>query len=450
MCDFLDGEIEREMEALMAKYEQDKMLSDYTRKTFKSILPALGYTDVLFSTTNLDRDFKPSKSSGHSDNNFCIISNPRTFVRPVIIIVEYDYDINNHAPNPGADEDTDKYVTSRVKDSMASFWTSGTRKEDVVGIALTHNKDTQERKITFFGICSQHNTISDYKIKCLSSSGEDIKFSVNPTKNKDDLLSLLYSLDDISGGNSICANGTNFYKIPCNLLSRINIEIASVQRSYSEAHVIKIRDELSKLGKQDVVPKGVIQVVENRFSYSVIDGQHRLRAYIDLAKNGYQFDVMVQLIPVISKEEIADVYQEHNKAMAPSEYEKGGDNKLENPSYVMSIAVIEKLQKAFTTKVNGKYLFTEGRGRTNKPRLCRHERIDELMNYFDTNEKGIYLIKKMTADQLFHIIMRTNKELPTTVRASKGRSYAVSTLNICERYDCYLGLVKCREWFNIR
>lgn len=435
-----------------------------TDTTFLKLFKSLGYTDDIFLINHqkfIDPGYnaRMAGASKHSAtlaapykgfSDFCIVSKPGKLSRPLVIIVECKASINNHKPISEEKDDIKKYATSGVKHYMNCFWTSGLGKEDVVGIAFSGgNRDNTKPKISFFGICSQHNKpkSSEYEIKDLGSEDQNIKFTLKSNIDQDDLLSLLYCFADLSNDSPLSANGTNYYKIPCSVLPRITIEASKVQRAYNEGQMIKIRDELLKLEKTDVVPKGVLQVIEHDFTYEIIDGQHRLRAYKELSSRGYIFDIVIQLIIVTKTENIADVYVEHNKAMAASEFEKGGEVKSENLCYIVAVKIMEKLQNTFTTKVDGKQIFNESWVQTKKPKLSRHERVDELKRYFEIDDTGKELIKNNTTEELIEMIMKANKLLPTTARKVNGKGFAALTIRTCENFGCYLGLVDCSEWF---
>lgn len=106
---------------------------------------------------------------------------------------------------------------------------------------------------------------------------------------------------------------------------------------------------------------------------------------------------------------------------------------------------MDELAKIYNIILEGRTIIT--REDTKKPRFKRQTCIDKLTKFFNEDDYVRLLVKKKTVLELIELIKLANDNIPNGARRYNGKPLSGRTWVTFNKYNCYLGLTSCTEWF---
>ncbi len=270
------------------------------------------YLSSLFATAS-------KKDNGNIGRCDIILEEKAAKRNSVVILIECKNDPKKHgSPSENSPVAKKDKAVPGVVHYITKVWSSGNKSKGYTLIGIGVSGIGTQRKITVVGICNLQNVDAEPKIKVLFEN-------INYLPDYKHLLDELYSFKNIPDITYL-QNYENdmIISVPFKIMHRLGFSNA-FQRHYSLSHKNDIVASLTKRraeGKSPVL-LGVIIVAVYEYKYYIVDGQHRFEAYKEDYKiHGEEASTFFQIKYVETLEEVREAYNDHYKAMVPTESEK--------------------------------------------------------------------------------------------------------------------------------
>lgn len=212
---------------------------------------------------------------------------------------------------------------------------------------------------------------------------------------------------------------------------------ADFQRLIDHDHVTEIYHELKTTLDQNripIIPSVVIECTTPYRKY-ILDGQHRTEAYRRLAKDGYDFEIVVNKITVDTEQQAEMLFRLVNRSKPVPEMPRG-----------ISLGTINPVVKYFVDRYPNFFLNKMGLSGVPKRPKMYLKKFAEHLGY-------VYSKKNIPVEDMIKKIEKFNKELKGSpnsrfkVLASDYPQRISKLLETCARRGgLYIGMFRDYEW----